>query len=118
MPADSMSIEQMKKYTGRREVPADFDSFWDQQLQTVPDPQAKLEKRDFGVNTVNFYDLWFRGTNDAKIHAKCVFPKTDQPFPVVFTFHGYMGQASDWIRLLEWPAANVGIVNLDTRGQQ
>ncbi|WP_283584032.1 acetylxylan esterase [Limosilactobacillus difficilis] len=119
MPADSMSIEQMKKYQGRRAVPKDFDAFWDHQLAQLPaDAHAKLERRDFGLDTVNFYNLWFQGTNDARIHAKCVFPKTKDPFPVVFTFHGYMGQASDWVKLLEWPAANVGIVNLDTRGQQ
>ena len=40
-------LEEMKTYKGRDEVPADFDSFWDQALANLAElPEYKLEEQD------------------------------------------------------------------------
>lgn len=116
---DSMSLKDMEKYRGRLEVPEDFDNFWDHQLTRVPKySKYKIVKRQFGVAGISFFDLYFKGMNDATIHAKCVFPEKKEKIPVVFYFHGYMGQALDWTSFMTYAAAGVGAVAMDVRGQQ
>lgn len=113
-----MSLEDMRTYKGRQEVPEDFDEFWDENLnQLNSSPEYVLTPQDFDLPYVNCYELRFKGTNNGSIYAKCVFPKTDKRVPVVFNFHGYMDQSPDWSDLLEYPATGMGIVAMDVRGQ-
>ncbi len=113
-----MTLEQMKTYRGRQEVPENFDKFWNEQINNLPTtPEYKLTLQDFNLPNVNCYELKFKGTNNATIYAKCLFPKTDKKVPVVFTFHGYMAQSLDWSVLLQYPAAGLGVVMMDVRGQ-
>lgn len=49
----------------------------------------KMEKLDFLSDVSDQYELWFNGTNNGKIYAKCLFSKCSNPVPVVFYYHGY-----------------------------
>lgn len=112
-------IQQLEHYLGQREVPTDFDQFWDENLQKLPASfQADLIPKDFGFKGVNAYELVFAGTNHGTVYSRCLFPKDPAgPVPVVFYFHGYMGQSPDWSELLKYPASGFGIVAMDVRGQ-
>lgn len=115
---DNMSLEAMKTYRGRHEVPADFDDFWQAQLDKVADlPDYRLEKQDFNLAFADCYALTFTGTNGSSVFAKCVFPKTEEKVPVLFYFHGYQGQSPDWTESLKFVAAGYGVVSMDVRGQ-
>ncbi|PLT12086.1 acetylxylan esterase [Lactobacillus crispatus] len=114
-----MPLQEMKTYKGRQEVPDDFDEFWDKQIQKVNENLPyKIVKRNFGLKNVWCFDLFFEGTNNGIVHAKCVFPAYCKKAPVVFRFHGYMGQALDWADLLQYEPMGVGLVAMDVRGQQ
>lgn len=111
-------LEEMKTYKGRDEVPADFDSFWDQALANLAElPEYKLEEQDFSILNVHCYELSFKGTRDGLVYARVVFPKTDQKIPVIFHFHGYMGRCWDWTDMLAFTVAGYGVVSMDVRGQ-
>lgn len=115
---DNMTLDQMKVYTGRQEVPEDFDAFWDNTLKSVQDlPNYELKEEDFHIPNVTCYSLRFDGTNQGKIFAKCIFPKTDKKVPVLFHFHGYQGQSLDWSVALKYVVAGYGVVAMDVRGQ-
>ncbi|MFC6323952.1 acetylxylan esterase [Companilactobacillus baiquanensis] len=115
---DTMPLEDMKTYRGRQEVPNNFDKFWDDQINNLnSSPEYKLTPQDFNLPNVDCYELTFKGTNNSTIYAKCIFPKNKKDCPVVFTFHGYMGQSLDWSVLLQYPAAGLGVVMMDVRGQ-
>ena len=114
---DSMSLEQMRTYRGRQEVPADFDQFWATQKASIKGlPAHQLVKKDFRFAQADFYDLTFTGTNASQVYAKCIFPKLET-FPVLFYFHGYQGQSPDWTESLKFVAAGCGVVSMDVRGQ-
>lgn len=114
-----MSLTDMKTYTGRLEVPKDFDEFWDEQIKNVSAPKEyNIEIHNFGIDGVDFFSLTFKGTNNGTVYAKCLFPETKKKIPVVFYFHGYMGQSLDWASFLQYTGAGVGVVALDVRGQQ
>ncbi|NQN86339.1 alpha/beta fold hydrolase [Streptococcus suis] len=115
---DNMTLQDMLTYRGRQEVPADFDAFWQNeknQLTGLAD-HVLLEKES-GLPHVACYELTFTGTNGSKVFAKCLFPQSDQPVPVLFYFHGYQGQGPDWSENLKFLAAGYGVVAMDVRGQ-
>ncbi|HFR3774584.1 TPA: alpha/beta fold hydrolase [Streptococcus suis] len=115
---DNMTLQDMLTYRGRQEVPADFDAFWQNeknQLTGLAD-HVLLEK-ECGLPYVACYELTLTGTNGSKVFAKCLFPKSDQPVPVLFYFHGYQGQGPDWSENLKFLAAGYGVVAMDVRGQ-
>lgn len=115
---DNMSLEQMKVYRGRHEVPADFDAYWDNQLALVKElPTYTLTEEDFNLPNATAYSLVFEGTNHGQVFAKCVFPKTQGKVPVLFHFHGYQGQSFDWTEALKFVASGYGVVAMDVRGQ-
>lgn len=81
---DSMSLKDMESYRGRLEVPDDFDSFWSKEIKKIEAKPFKLIKRNFGDNIKNvvFYDLFFKGTDNGIVHAKCIFPAHEKNIPV------------------------------------
>lgn len=114
---DTLTLEQMRTYRGRQEIPANFDDFWDEALEKVATlPEYTLTEQPFQIRNAVCYDLWFDGTNNGKVFAKCVFPKAEKS-PVVFYFHGYQGQSPDWSQCLNYVAAGYGVVCMDVRGQ-
>lgn len=115
---DSMSLEEMKSYRGRQEIPAGFDQFWNEQIQHIQGtPVYELIEKDYFKHYAKAYECWFTGINGGKVFAKCLFPETTKKVPVLFYFHGYQGQSPDWSQFLNYVAAGYGVVCLDVRGQ-
>ena len=87
-------LEEIKTYKGRDEVPEDFDAFWDGEVKKVSTlPAYQLEERDFCIPQVKCYELTFEGTNEGKVYARVVLPKSEEKVPIIFHFHGYMDVA-------------------------
>lgn len=115
---ETMSLSELETYKGRQEVPQDFDEFWDKELAQCADlPAYKMVEQEFNLPCADCYELTFDGTNKGQVYAKCLFPKGDQPCPVIFYFHGYQGQGPDWTENLKFVAAGYGVVCMDVRGQ-
>ncbi|WP_219137633.1 acetylxylan esterase [Streptococcus mitis] len=111
-------LEEIKTYKGRDEVPEDFDAFWDEEVKKVSTlPVYQLEERDFHIPQVKFYELTFEGTNQGKVYARVVLPKSEEKVPLIFHFHGYMGRGWDWAAMLAFTVAGYGVVSMDVRGQ-
>ncbi len=82
-------LEEIKTYLGRDEVPEDFDAFWDEEIKKVSSlPTYQLEERDFHISQVKCYELTFEGTNEGKVYARVVLPKSEGKVPLIFYFHG------------------------------
>lgn len=112
-------LKKMETYMGKDNPPSDFDEFWNKQISSLPESISyEIKPRHFGVENTDFFDLYFRGTNNGTVHAKCIFPHHQKNVPVVFYFHGYMGQAPDWTSFLKYIPLGVGVVAMDVRGQQ
>jgi len=111
-------LEEIKTYLGRDEVPEDFDTFWDEEVKNVSTlPAYQLEERDFHIPQVKCYELTFEGTNEGKVYARVVLPKSEEKVPLIFHFHGYMGRGWDWTDMLAFTVAGYGVVSMDVRGQ-
>jgi len=86
----------MKDYKGRDELPADFDTFWDQALAKMTElPEYKLEERDFSIPNVICYELTFKGTRDGLVYARVVpyfeqeiLPKLQNGENILLVAHG------------------------------
>ncbi|MBF6626667.1 acetylxylan esterase [Aerococcaceae bacterium zg-BR9] len=115
---DTMTLDEMYRYRGKREVPADFDQFWDEELAKVDSiPTYQLIEKTFAIPNCHCYELWFDGTNEAKVFAKVVKPANQDNVPVLFYFHGYQGSSPDWSQCLNYVAAGFAVVCMDVRGQ-
>ena len=115
---DTFTLEEMRTYRGRQEVPLNFDVFWDQQIEQLPvNTPFEMEEKPFQIPNVTCYELWFEGTNGGKVYAKCTFPQRENPVPVLFYFHGYQGQSPDWSQCLNYVASGYAVVCMDVRGQ-
>ena len=111
-------LEEIKTYRGRDEVPEDFDAFWDEEVKKVSTlPAYQLEERDFCIPQVKCYELTFEGTNEGKVYARVVLPKSEEKVPIIFHFHGYMGRGWDWADMLAYTVSGYGVVSMDVRGQ-
>ncbi|MGM0209011.1 cephalosporin-C deacetylase [Enterococcus sp. DIV0421] len=112
-----MSLIDMQTYNGRNEVPLDFDVFWDELLLDTVLPEYTLLEKNFGLQSVNCYELRFLSPKGSTVFAKSIFPKQTKPCPVVFYFHGYQGNSPDWTEGLKYTAEGVGVVFMDVPGQ-
>ena len=111
-------LEEIKTYRGRDEVPEDFDGFWDEEVKKVSTlPVYQLEERNFHIPQVKCYELTFEGTNEGKVYARIVLPKSEEKVPIIFHFHGYMGRGWDWADMLAYTVSGYGVVSMDVRGQ-
>ncbi|HEN2873924.1 TPA: alpha/beta fold hydrolase [Streptococcus agalactiae] len=115
---ETMSLDDMREYLGQDQIPEDFDDFWKKQtMKYQGNIEYRLDKKDFNITFAQAYDLHFKGSNNSIVYAKCLFPKTNKPYPVVFYFHGYQNQSPDWSDQLNYVAAGYGVVSMDVRGQ-
>ena len=111
-------LAEAKDYRGRDEVPADFDTFWDRQISSLSGlPDYQLIEKDFQIAGVTCYELVFEGTNQGRIYARMVLPRSSKKVPIIFHFHGYMGRGWDWADMLSFTVAGYGVVSMDVRGQ-
>jgi len=120
MPMLDMPLEKLREYQGINPRPVDFDEYWDRALAEMKaiDPQLELIRADFQAPGVVCQDMYFTGAGGVRVHANFVRPeKPNGKHPAVVMFHGYTGQAPDFLALLPYAYAGFYIAALDVRGQ-
>lgn len=113
-------LEELGSYQGTNPRPTDFDNFWDQgiaEMQTI-DPQIELVPANFKHPIADCYHLYFKGVQNARIHAKLLKPKqVSTPTPAILLFHGYSMNSGEWLNKIGYVSAGFTVAALDCRGQ-
>jgi cephalosporin-C deacetylase len=115
-----MPLEQLKTYLPPREEPSDFDAFWERTLARASEISldAVFEPVDFGLRTVETFDVTFNGYGGQPIKGWLLLPRQRSgPLPCVVEYIGYgggRGFPTDW---LVWSSAGFAHLVMDTRGQ-
>jgi cephalosporin-C deacetylase len=115
-----MPLEKLRAYHPTRQEPPDFDDFWRQTLQDAWafDLAATFEPVDYGLKTVDAFDVTFNGYGGQPIKGWLLLPhQRTGPLPCVVEYIGYGGGRGFPLDWLLW--SNVGYAHLvmDTRGQ-
>ncbi|MEM1027863.1 MAG: acetylxylan esterase [Planctomycetota bacterium] len=122
MPLLDLPLDELHTYAGRNPRPADHAAYWDRALAEMRavDPDVELRSAEFTAPFADCFDLYFTGVRGARLHSKLVQPKL-LPGPNqgkgLVQFHGYTGDAGDWMGLIPWAAAGFTLAALDCRGQ-
>ncbi|GAB6680233.1 hypothetical protein BOVMAS27_02240 [Streptococcus uberis] len=115
---ETLTKKDLQAYRGKREVPEDFNDFWNSNLQEIKESiPYQLKEKDFGLSFVKCFELTFEASGKGRVYAKCLFPNVNEPVPVIFVFHGYQGQSPDWTENLKYIAAGYAVVCMDVPGQ-
>ncbi len=120
MPIFDFPLEQLRLYRPPREEPSDFDAFWRAELAEISryDPQAEFTRVDFGLATVDTFDVTFRGYGGQPVKAWFLAPRgRAEPLPCVVEFIGYGGGRGFPLDWLLWSSAGYAHLVVDTRGQ-
>ena len=115
-----LPFEALSEYQGSNPRPDDFEQFWESGLQEMKamDSNVELIPADFQTPTCECFHLYFTGVGGARVHAKLLRPKqVNTPHPAVLMFHGYTGNAGDWVDKLSYVAQGFTVAALDCRGQ-
>ncbi len=115
-----MPLEKLKAYQGKNPKPDDFDQFWDKNIAEVKelDPEVEFVPSNFKTPYTDCLDMYFTSIGAARIHAKLLRPKqASHSHPAVLMFHGYAGNAGDWIDKLGYVALGFTVAAMDCRGQ-
>lgn len=115
-----LPFDQLLTYPGTNPRPADFDAYWDAALAEVRATPARVElvPSDFQTPYAACHDLYFSGVGGARLHARLVRPQhASGSHPAVLMFHGYSGNAGDWVAMLPYGALGCTVAALDCRGQ-
>jgi cephalosporin-C deacetylase len=120
MPIFDFPLKKLRVYRGRNPRPADIESYWDQALREMRavEPKVELVPSEFQTCFAECFDLYFTGVRNARIHAKYIRPKgARKPHPAVLCFHGYSGNAGDWVDRLAYAGMGFSVALMDCRGQ-
>jgi cephalosporin-C deacetylase len=120
MAVFDLPLLELERYQGRNPRPPDLDEFWENALQEMRevDPRVELQPYRFAASFAQCFDLFFRGVDGARIHAKYLRPAGNAGrHPAVLMFHGYGNQSGDWLEKLPFVAQGFSVAALDTRGQ-
>lgn len=115
-----LPLEELLVYQPPREEPPDFDAFWQKTLaETRGYPlDAHFEPVDYGLQTVEAFDVSFNGYGGQSIKGWLLLPRHRQgKLPCVVEFIGYgggRGFPTDW---LIWSSCGFAHFVMDTRGQ-
>jgi cephalosporin-C deacetylase len=115
-----MPLEQLKTYLPAREEPPDFDAFWQKTLQEARafPLNAAFTPVDFGLQTVETFDVTFSGYGGQAIKGWLLLPRQCQsPLPCVVEYIGYGGGRAFPLDWLMWSSAGYANLVMDTRGQ-
>lgn len=115
-----LPLDQLQRYQGVNPRPADFDAYWERALAELAavEPEIELIPADFQAPYATCSHLWFTGVKGARVHAQLVQPASQQGAqPAVLMFHGYSGNAGDWVDKLAYAALGFTVAALDCRGQ-
>ncbi len=113
-------LPQLEAYLPERQEPEDFDRFWQETLaesRRVP-LEPSFEPVDFGLVTVQVYDVTFQGYLGQPVKAWLLLPDgRPGPLPCIVQYIGYGGGRSNPFDWLTWSAAGFAHLVMDTRGQ-
>ncbi len=115
-----LPLEQLQTYRPKRSEPADFDAFWTETLNATRQHPLNpiFEQVDYGLATVETYDVTFNGYGGQPIKGWLLLPRNQpHPLPCIVEYIGYgggRGFPTDW---LTWSAAGYAHFVMDTRGQ-
>lgn len=115
-----MPLEDLQTYLPSREEPTDFDRFWHETLiEARGFPlNAIFEPADYGLRTVETFDVTFNGYGGHPIKGWLLLPRhLQEPLPCLVEFLGYScgrGFPIDW---LLWSSAGFAHLVMDNRGQ-
>ena len=115
-----LDLEQLKVYKPPRQEPADFDAFWQ---ATLADARRhplnpRFESVDYGLKTVESFDVTFAGYGGQPIKGWCLLPRhRPEPLPCVVEYIGYGGGRGFPLEWLVWSSAGFAHLVMDTRGQ-
>jgi cephalosporin-C deacetylase len=115
-----LPLEELQVYLPPREEPDDFDRFWDETLSSARHHplDASFEAVDFGLRTVESFDVSFAGYGGDRIRAWLLLPRQrTEPLPCVIEFIGYGGGRGFPIDWLVWSSVGYAHFVVDTRGQ-
>ncbi len=113
-------LDELQTYRPPRVEPEDFDAFWQETLAaTRQHPlDACFRPVDFGLRTVDVFDVTFNGYGGQPIKGWFMVPKgRKSPRPCVVEYIGYGGGRGFPYHWLLWPSAGYAYLVMDTRGQ-
>jgi len=119
MPIEPMTLTELEQYTGTGERPADFESFWAKQRDTLGKMTVpcQTEKASFELDGLECNDLTFGSFDASRIHCKMVRPAGRSNLPILFYFHGYKSCSMEWWHKAFWAERGYCVVAMDVRGQ-
>ncbi|MFG3497758.1 acetylxylan esterase [Streptomyces sp. NPDC047928] len=115
-----LPLEQLRTYRSASVEPDDFDDFWAKTLAEARthDLDARFERVDTGLSTVEVYDVTYAGFGGHPVRGWFVIPSgASAPLPVVVEFVGYGGGRGLPHTHLLWASAGFAHFVMDTRGQ-
>jgi cephalosporin-C deacetylase len=115
-----MPLAALQQYTPAREEPEDFDAFWAETLDDVRQYplDARFEPVDYGLRTVETYDVTFAGYGGQPIKGWLLLPwQRAETLPCVVEYIGYGGGRGFPLDWLLFSSAGYAHLVMDTRGQ-
>lgn len=115
-----LPLDTLRTYQPEVQPPADFDAFWQSTLTEARrfPLDARFEEVDFGLRSLETFDVTFRGYGGQPIQGWLLRPaKSGGELPCVVQFVGYgggRGLPTDW---LSYTSAGYAQLVMDTRGQ-
>ncbi len=115
-----LPLEQLQTYKPPRVEQTDFDAFWRETLSTSRSfpLDAKFELSDWGLSTLDVFDVTYNGYCGQPIKAWLLLPHTRAgKLPCVVEYLGYGGGRGYPYNWLLWASAGFAHLVMDTRGQ-
>jgi cephalosporin-C deacetylase len=115
-----LPLKELRDYRPERQEPTDFDDFWMKTLSAAKEfpINAKYKPVEYGLQTVEAYDVTFNGYNGQPIKAWLLTPKgSKKPLPCIVEYIGYGGGRGFPVDWLTWSALGYAHLIMDTRGQ-
>jgi cephalosporin-C deacetylase len=120
VPLFDLPLEQLRTYRPPRVEPTDFDAFWTTTLEAARayPLEARFEPVDFGLKTLETFDVTFNGYGGQPVKAWLSLPRERrEPLPCVVEFLGYGGGRGSPLQWLSFASAGHAHLLMDTRGQ-
>jgi len=115
-----LPLEQLQTYLPDRDEPDDFNVFWDRTLQEARQHplDARFDPVDYGLRTVETFDVTFRGYGGDAIKGWLLLPRErSERLPCVVEYIGYGGGRGFPTEWLVYASAGYAHLVMDTRGQ-
>lgn len=114
-----MRLDDLKKYTGSRVKPEEYDKVWDQWIQTAKSHPLNyhIEEQSIPYQGVKYEQLFFEGIGGGEVCSHIFRKENSKNAPVLFMFHGYSANSGDVFDKLPYVYNGFTVVAMDTRGQ-